>query len=557
MLILSVGDLTTFTYPNYRIKAKKGENIELIPTFDGENCNFSILDDVLFDGLELNPTNGIISGKCNNICKSKVFTIICSNSTALLDYKVTISIGELRLFKYEKNIIELNKSEIIHLIPEYEGDDCEFTVNQSKIFVLILFIELPFGLTLNNKTGEISGKCKAENEKKDYIITCNNGVDRIDFILQITVSSISFIEYEKSDFFLHKNEKCLFKPKHDGFNCIFTSDPGIYIYLYNILNVENLPDGLTLDKETGIISGICQTAQESKEYVICCENDYDSEICKINISVGVLTYFSYEKYDIYLNCDEDIEMIPDYNGDECEFTVEPELPNGITINKKNGIITGKSENIQCKKKYTVKCIDLINGSRQMTYEIYLTIGEVISFLYPHYDYHFSTDDNNIKIIPKEIIGSKCIFYSIPNLPNGFTINNENGIISGECHDRIKDTLYTIICKNDISQKDYGIHITTIKPITYFKYNTFEYYGKLNDIFSIEAEYDGSDCKFYIHDGKLPDGLDLDESNGTISGKYEEIVSDLRCTIICENEFSKRDYGLKFHVTSDESVLPSS
>lgn len=252
-------------------------------------------------------------------------------------------------------------------------------------------------------------------------------------------------------------------------------------------------------------------------------------------------------------------MIPVCNGDECVFTVQPELPNGITINKENGIITGKSDNVQCKKKYTVKCIDLINSSRQMIYEIYLTIGEITSFLYPHYDFHFSTDDNNINIIPKEIIGSKCIFYSVPNLPNGLTINNENGIISGECHDRIKDVLYTIICKNDISQKDYGIHITTIKPITYFRYtdDKYRYYGRLNDELSIEAEYDGSECKFYIDDGKLPAGLVLDESNGTVSGKYEEIVDDLRCKIICENEFSKRDYVLEFDVSSDCIILPSS
>lgn len=136
VLKLSVGDLTSFAYPKYMIRLKKGENVELIPNYNGEKCNFSILgrdgnNNCLFEGIDLNPINGIIQGKCDNIHKSQEFTIICSNSTGLLDYKVTIAVGELSLFKYEKSVIEINKLEEVHLVPEYEGDDCTFTVNQS------------------------------------------------------------------------------------------------------------------------------------------------------------------------------------------------------------------------------------------------------------------------------------------------------------------------------------------------------------------------------------------------------------------------------------------
>lgn len=267
--------------------------------------------------------------------------------------------------------------------------------------------------------------------------------------------------------------------------------------------------------------------------------------------------FSYKEYDIYMKCDENIEMIPECDGDNCRFSVEPALPNGISIDENTGKISGKCEDLQSRRNYIVRCVDQINNTRVMTYEIYIAIGEIVLFLYPTYDFHFSTDRKDIEIIPK-LIGSKCNIYSVPELPNGLTINNENGIISGECNEVIKDRLFTIICKNDISQRDYGIHITTIKPISYFKYydNKYRYYGIVNDEIHIEAEYDGSDCKFYIADGKLPSGLYLDEKTGRVDGKFEEIVDDLRCQIICENEFSKRDYILEFDVSPDCLTLPS-
>lgn len=68
----------------------------------------------------------------------------------------------------------------------------------------------------------------------------------------------------------------------------------------------------------------------------------DEEIKK-RLLIHLLTIFKYDKNEYEYETNENISINCECDGEECEFSIKPELPKGLKLNKKTGEISGKCE----------------------------------------------------------------------------------------------------------------------------------------------------------------------------------------------------------------------
>lgn len=88
---------------------------------------------------------------------------------------------------------------------------------------------------------------------------------------------------------------------------------------------------MSLDENTGIISGRCLIESNTNDYTIICRNSSSQIQTEIKLSVGLLTKFSYPQENILIGINYDFRLGADYDGDNCQFNCTP----GIILIMKN------------------------------------------------------------------------------------------------------------------------------------------------------------------------------------------------------------------------------
>lgn len=76
--------------------------------------------------------------------------------------------------------------------------------------------------------------------------------------------------------------------------------------------------------------------------------------------VKKLTYFTYNEDEISSIIYESMELIPNFDGDNCSFYINPELPDGLILDKSSGIIHGRCRNAVQKKEFEIRCENITN-----------------------------------------------------------------------------------------------------------------------------------------------------------------------------------------------------
>ncbi|MCP3713146.1 putative Ig domain-containing protein [Paraburkholderia sp. CNPSo 3274] len=211
---------------------------------------------------------------------------------------------------------------------------------------------LPTGLNLNPQTGVITGTPTSVSNATEYTITGTNATGSTTTRLQVEVKATAIapenLAYLDSSVIYVTNQ--LITP-----NTPITTGGEITQYSVS----PALPAGLTLDPQTGIISGTPTAVTAPAVYIVTGSNSVDSIQAQLSIEVQAqfvppagLTYV--DLVPVYIIGRPIVVNEPQYSGGEItQFTVSPALPGGLSIDALTGAISGTPATVQAQTTFTV------------------------------------------------------------------------------------------------------------------------------------------------------------------------------------------------------------
>ena len=192
---------------------------------------------------------------------------------------------------------------------------------------------LPAGLSLNPISGVLSGTPVVSISSTKYNIKASNSAGSVPFeiYLSVTLLKPSNFSYQSTSYnFVVGNLITSISPSINGTIESYSISP-------------TLDNGLVFSSSSGIISGTPNLAQSSKEYTITASNSGGSVTFKLSIVILPIapSNLSYPKNNLILYAGSPMQILtPSVNGDINSYSVSPDLPLGLNINEKSGVISG-------------------------------------------------------------------------------------------------------------------------------------------------------------------------------------------------------------------------
>ena len=123
---------------------------------------------------------------------------------------------------------------------------------------------------------------------------------------------------------------------------------------------------------------------------------------------------------------ESVALTPAASGMTGHFTVSPELPRGLTLDERRGVISGTPAIASAGATYTVSA--QIDGTRA-AFPLVLSVTEPPNHLSYASPAHAAVGTPLGPLIPS-VAGSVDHYAVTPNLPPGVTLDSRSGVIAG-------------------------------------------------------------------------------------------------------------------------------
>ena len=486
-------------YQNFPISA-------IIPSVSGTVASYSI-DRSLPAGLNFNSTTGIISGNPSALSSMQTYVITARNSTGSTTASIDISVviappSNLAYFSPTKLIQD---STLAPVRPTYSGLATAFTIDKP----------LPLGLTFNTATGEITGKPSVFTGPIRYVVTASNstGSTSAPLDLEVLIAPPKNLKYATPVIYEEEISIAPLNPTVIGKVDSYSID-------------KALPNGLSLDPATGIISGTPTKAIPLTEYWVTATNTTGSARARVVITVLIarphITYPEpilgaqinpiYTGVDLFIAGQTNPSLVPVIKGVVGSIRINKPLPAGLIFDPATGIISGTPTRLSPPTTYVVT-ITNSTASTTDTIKIATVIPRPSSLAYATPQTYIE----KIKISPlnPSLQGAPTLFTVDKPLPAGLTLNPATGTITGTPTKAQDFTDYTITASNSTGYDTFTISIKVLIAFPEIKYPLPGVFHQGVPV-SFKPTLVGIADIFKI-DSLLPKGLSFDPKTGLISG----------------------------------------
>jgi len=325
-------------------------------------------------------------------------------------------------------------------------------------------------------------------------------------------------------------------PEYSGTATEWTIDP-------------ELPEGLSLNRTSGVISGTPVADQMSVQYKVTAFNSAGSTAAVISIAVkdtapSALDYAAISA--VYTKGLEITENRPSYIGTVSQWSISPELPMGLVFHNDTGVISGTPENEQQAAYYTVTAS---NSEGSVTADISITVKDVPPSSL-EYSLSASVYIKNQAIIANTPVysGTVTSWSVAPDLPAGLTLDEATGSITGTPLYEQPAADYTVTAANSYGSASFVISITVNDaPPSVLTYSNDSAVYTINEsIAENNPSVSGTVTSWSVTPG-LPAGLTLNTTTGVITGIPEEVQQLKEYVITASNEYGSASAAISIIV----------
>ena len=243
-------------------------------------------------------------------------------------------------------------------------------------------------------------------------------------------------------------------------------------------------------------------------------------------------------------------LLPSSNGGEVvSWEIDPELPDGLSMDSVTGEISGIPTTPQSTESYTIWAN---NTGGSVTETLTITIVDVPSTPSISVTEITLTIDEVMAPFTITITGGEVVEWGLhPELPLGLTFNEETGSISGIPTELSEEQTYTIWANNSGGSQSvsFTIEVVDDPPIIEYVEEEFVLYSNVTEV-SIEAISSGGDVIGFSVSPELDNGLQFSVANGTIWGIPNATHERITFTVTATNS------GGSSESTINITVLPS-
>lgn len=432
------------------------------------------------------------------------------------------------------------------------------------------FPALPDGLNLNPSTGEITGTPTTITPQGDYTIIATNVTGNTTVDLDITIDPQIPTAFDYSD-----------NPAVYTAGTPIADNNPIITGVVEVYSVDpNLPDGLFLDPDTGVISGTPAGMMASAFYTVTATNVTGFVTTDIEITVNPAAPANLS-YDLPLANYPDNVVItqnkPTVTAEVVDlYTVTPALPAGLSLSPANGIITGTPTTPQGLGSYLITASN-VTGSTDTTIQIAIDtlVPPVLTLTSgggPGENLEYTmTGTTNIKGIQEEL----RLDFDIN--PTGTYFSNFGILYLAQSQDLITlpgdgSHQWSFPVPNDVNQVGLTYHAQATGFVLEFLTGATRISNLVSTEISLPAptdlDYGISELTLVVDtpmtpitptvsgfvdmwsiDPALPAGLNFDTNDGTISGTPTQPTGPIAYTITAENPSDGTSVQLTIRILS--------
>ncbi len=245
-----------------------------VPTSSGSPITHYRVAPSLPAGLVLDPGSGVISGTPVSVSDAAIYTITGSNTAGSAAARLSIEVKDHvvapeSLSYLHADVVYVVGGAIMPNVPSATGG----AITQYRVAPA-----LPSGLVLSSRTGVISGTPTTEQAAQSYVITGSNSAGSVQTTIKIAVSATQMSPTDLS----YASPRATYNQGQPIIANVPTSEGGEITY-YTIS--PELPEGLSINAMSGVITGQPAMSQARKHYVVTGSNRVSSAQTNIQLEV--------------------------------------------------------------------------------------------------------------------------------------------------------------------------------------------------------------------------------------------------------------------------------